>query len=193
MKSSLSLESPDWKKMVSNNWIFDVNKCVIALLLQLQHISRDFRLGNSLHYLYAMWKCSCLYSAWEMTFTQYFMEFGHSKVISDSWKRGGLITNWKKRKCHFPFWDAAYFFLSFPIVQSSFVACPPNLSWSLPDSIFSQIGLQKIPLVAATLCNQKRVVLYAMNSISSLVCPDTIMNGLEVWMHPSCSRCANKL
>ena len=96
MKSSLSLESPDWKKMVSNNWIFDVNKCVIALLLQLQHISRDFRLGNSLHYLYAMWKCSCLYSAWEMTFTQYFMEFGYPKVILE-WKRGGLITSKLKK------------------------------------------------------------------------------------------------
>ena len=146
MKSSLSLESPDWKKMVSNNWIFDVNKCVIALLLQLQHISRDFRLGNSLHYLYAMWKCSCLYSAWEMTFTQYFIIWnlaiqGNLRL----WKRGGfdyiqellkLLLHLQKKvgqaengKCHFPFW------------------MQENNTWNTPQKILKRSQFQTSLLV----------------------------------------------
>ena len=118
MKSSLSVEVQRPQKMVSNvtEFLMWIKMCVTRRCTLAAIFLRD---RNSLCYRYV--KVSRLYSAWEMTFTQYFIIWnlaiqGNLRL----WKRGGfdyiqellkLLLHLQKKvgqaengKCHFSFW-----------------------------------------------------------------------------------------
>ena len=88
MKSSLSVEVQRPQKMVSNvtEFLMWIKMCVTRRCTLAAIFLRD---RNSLCYRYV--KVSRLYSAWEMTFTQYFIIWnlaiqGNLRL----WKRGGF-------------------------------------------------------------------------------------------------------